>query len=179
MKTIETASILSCVLSLCITACGGTDGVQSCGNSSGDNTLDGAYCAVASDLEFSTVRVQYLPSSQNVVVRYGVGAGDEFGSRLVITAFLQPEQVPAAGLRVPPDRLSATRITESGSRLNLPLDSNSQGLVFTEWQTSPDRAAGTLDLLINLTNDTGTQQRPLTGTFAGEWVDLEEQLNGD
>lgn len=164
-----TARTLALGLALAAAACGDSEGeLQSCGQSSGSNTLDGSFCDVAAGLEFDGVRIRYSEMAQSLEVTYGIGAGEDFSPRLDL--LMQVGTITLDdGILVGPDLVFAQRFTENGSNLALVLNPSSRGLTIRDWPGIGGVMRGDVDLLV----DVGPEQRTLTGTFEGTVVDLD------
>lgn len=162
-------------LTLALAACGGEGELQRCGESSGDNTLDGSYCAVAEDLEFD--RVRFVEAQGFALqITYGIDGEEFFSPRFRVSINLAGVTL-GDDVNVPEQFLSAQRWTETSAGGGLPVELNaSSNVTIDRYGGVGGEISGELDLLIDLTSNNQTQQRTLFGTFRGTVIDNESGL---
>ncbi len=165
-----TALTFTMFLAFGLAACGDESG--KCGDTSGDNFLDGSYCGFG-DLDFDTVRVTYSENANALDIRYGTSDGDDLNTKLSVIA---TGNIVIEEGTIPGEFLSVRAIPKGGSQLGaVTLAEDRSTVVLDEYSGVGERAKGRINLLI----ESGTRLLELRGGFRSTVIDLDAQFGGN
>jgi hypothetical protein len=131
MKLIHTI----CVLSLCSFAAACGDSTGECGDTSGDNFLDGSFCP--NILSFEEVEIDYIESANVLRIQYGnptPGNSADVSANLEITVNGGTEVLIEQGRTYGPEFLTVSRRPNEGANLTgVTIDDVSMGVTLDRY----------------------------------------------